>query len=64
MKAYVLVTGTLFGLLVPVHLLRLPQEPHLLKDPFWLGITAAAAALCIWAYRLLWLARHRGGAAS
>ena len=61
MKPYVLVTGAAFGLLTVVHVLRVIEEgPHLLAEPSWLLITMAAAALCLWAFRLLWLARARG----
>jgi uncharacterized membrane protein YdcZ (DUF606 family) len=58
-RAYVLVTGTLFGLLVIVHAWRLTQERQLVRDPWWYLITGVAAALCVWAYRVLWLARRR-----
>ena len=54
MKAYVLTTGTLFGLLTLVHVWRIIEEgPHLATNPWWILITAAAAGLCVWAWRLL-----------
>jgi hypothetical protein len=54
MRAYVMTTGALFGLLVITHLWRvIEEEPHLATDPFYVLITAAAAALCLWAWRLL-----------
>ena len=54
MKAYLITTGALFGVLTLVHLLRiLVEDPHLATDPVYVLITAAAAALCIWAWRLL-----------
>ena len=54
MKAYVMSTGALFGLLTLAHLLRILQEgPHLATDPWYVLITLAAAALCLWAWRLL-----------
>jgi hypothetical protein len=54
MKAYVMTTGTLFGLLAVVHLLRMIAEGrHLATDPFFILITVAAAGLCLWAWRLL-----------
>ena len=54
MKAYVAVTGALFGLLTLVHLWRFVEEgARLAKDPWYVLITAAAAALCLWALRLL-----------
>ena len=61
MKAYLLVTGSIFGLLVVAHILRLVQEPHIAGDPWWWVITLLAAGLCAWAFRVLALAR-RGGA--
>jgi len=54
MKAYVTTTGILFGVLGLVHLWRAIEEgPGLLKNPWWVLITLAAAALSIWAWRLL-----------
>ncbi len=47
MKAYVITTGAVFGL-----------GPALLKDPFYIVITIAAAALCVWAWRVLRLMRR------
>lgn len=54
MKAYLITTGTVFGLLVVVHIWRFVVEgPQLAKDPwFWL-ITIVAAVLSGWAWRLL-----------
>jgi hypothetical protein len=54
MKPYVLTTGASFGLLVVLHIWRVIEEgPHLLKDPWWILITAVAASLCLWAVSLL-----------
>ena len=57
MKAYLITTGSLFGLLALVHLWRIIGEwPRLVTDP-WQSLEAiigiAAAALCLWAWRLL-----------
>ncbi len=54
MKAYLMTTGTVFGLLVVLHVWRFIQEgAQLASDPwFWL-ITIAAAVLCVWAWRLV-----------
>ena len=50
MRAYVVTTGILFGLLTLAHLLRMLYESRALAtDPGYLLITAAAAALCVWA---------------
>ncbi len=58
MKAYVTTTGAVFGLLTLVHIWRvIAYEPHLATDPWFVLFTVAAAALCLWACRLLWLAR-------
>ena len=55
MKAYVMTTGAVFGLLTLAHIWRVIEEgPHLAKQPWWVVITVAAAVLCLWAIRLLW----------
>jgi hypothetical protein len=55
MKAYVITTGAVFGLLTLAHIWRVIEEgPHLMKEAPWVLITVAAAALCLWACRLLW----------
>ena len=47
-------TGALFGLLTLVHFWRIFQEgPYLAKDPWFVLFTVAAAALCLWSWRLL-----------
>ena len=57
MKAYLLITGALFGLLVVAHVWRAIAEwPALLHDSGQLveaAIGIVAAALSIWAWRLL-----------
>ena len=53
MKAYVMTTGAVFGLLTLAHLLRLIVERHLATDPLYILITVAAASLCFWAWRVL-----------
>jgi hypothetical protein len=54
MKAYVITTGAVFGLLTLAHIARVFAEgPHLATDPFFVVITIAAAALCFWAWRVL-----------
>ena len=54
MKLYVRTTGVLFGLLTLAHVWRVFVEPRLAKDPWYLFATAMAAALAIWAAKLLW----------
>jgi len=60
MKAYLLVTGTIFGLLTLVHVWRVVAEStRLAADPWYVLITVLSAALCLWAFRLLRSARTR-----
>ena len=59
MKAYLVTTCVLFGLLAVVHVWRVIEEwPHLATDPWFALITVAAAALCFWAWRLLRLSKR------
>lgn len=54
MKAYVMTTGVVFGLLVVAHIWRVVEEgAAVAKNPLYIVITIAAAALCLWAWRLL-----------
>jgi hypothetical protein len=54
MKAYVITTGAVFGLVTVAHLLRIvTEDPHLATDPVYILITVASAALCIWALYVL-----------
>ena len=57
MKAYLITTGTIFGLMAVMHLLKAIDERRLLAtDPeYYLGMAAlgvVAAALSAWAWRL------------
>ncbi len=55
MKAYVMTTGVVFGLLTLAHIWRgIEEGPYLATEPWFILITVAAAALCVWALRLLW----------
>lgn len=58
MKAYLFTTGSLFGLIAGVHAWRMVDERHLASDPWYVLLTLAAAALSVWAWRLL---GRRGG---
>jgi hypothetical protein len=54
MKAYIVTTGTLFGLIVVAHVLRVVEEgSHLAADPWYILLTAAAAGMSVWAWRLV-----------
>ena len=57
MKAYLLVTGTIFALVGIAHLLRLFVEGHPLSDPWFLvhnvALFLVGGGLAVWAARLL-----------
>jgi hypothetical protein len=58
MKAYLITTGTIFGLMAVLHLLRaIGERQKLTTDPgYFLSMAAlgvVAAALSVWAWRLL-----------
>jgi hypothetical protein len=53
MKAYVMTTGAVFGLVTLAHLSRILAEPRLATEPWYLLLTVVAAVLCVWAWRLL-----------
>jgi hypothetical protein len=58
MRAYVIVTGAIFGAIVVSHVWRMVSEsPTLASDPAYLALTLVSAALAIWAVRL---SRRRG----
>ena len=53
MKAYVITTGVLCGLIIVAHVWRvLVEGPRLATDPFYILVTAIALALFLWACRL------------
>jgi hypothetical protein len=53
MKAYILTTGSLFGLLAIVHIWRMVVESGAAKEPWVVGMTVLSVVLCVWAGRLL-----------
>jgi hypothetical protein len=54
MRTYVMTTGVIFGLLTVAHVWRVVEEgPHLAAEPWYVLITVCAAALSLWAWRLL-----------
>jgi hypothetical protein len=54
MRAYVITTGMVFGLVVLAHVWRAVEEgAHVAGEPVFLVSTVLAAALCAWAWRLL-----------
>lgn len=57
MRAYLATTGSLFALLAVAHLLRtFAESSRFASDPWFIlegpGIGIAAAAICVWAWRL------------
>ncbi|HEY9382860.1 MAG TPA: hypothetical protein VIP80_05030 [Gemmatimonadales bacterium] len=58
MRAYVMTTGIVFGVLAAIHVWRFIEEgSQVARNPFFLAITIVAAGLCLWAVRLLRPAR-------
>ena len=53
MRAYLLTSGAIFALIAVAHIWRLTLERHLLTEPWYLALTALAAALAVWAAALL-----------
>jgi len=54
MKSYVITTGTVFGLIVVVHVWRaIAEGPALAKNPFYILTTVIAVTLSLWAWRVL-----------
>jgi hypothetical protein len=54
MRAYVMTTGVVFGLLTLAHLWSMIEERQLVTEPWYVLITVAAGVLCLWAWRLVW----------
>jgi hypothetical protein len=54
MKAYIITSGSIFGLITLAHIARIFAEgPRLAADPFFIFLTILAASLCFWAWRVL-----------
>jgi hypothetical protein len=54
MKAYLIVTGTVFGLITLAHIGRVVAEgPGRATEPWFVVLTVVAAGLSVWAWRLL-----------
>jgi nicotinamide riboside transporter PnuC len=58
MKAYIITSGVIFGLVTIAHLLRIAMEGRHLAEPLFILITLASAALSIWAWLVLRRANH------
>ncbi len=53
MRAYVITTGALFGLLTIAHIVKIILERRLIPDPVFIIFTLISAVLTIWAWRVL-----------
>ena len=53
MRAYVITTGALFGLLTIAHIVKIILERRLVPDPVFIIFTLISAGLTIWAWRVL-----------
>ena len=53
MKAYLLTTSAIFGLITGAHVLRLYYEPRVVSDIAFMLLTLLTAGLCMWGIRLL-----------
>ena len=55
MKAYLITTGVVFGLLTIAHIWRMVSESgfHGDRDPWFIVITLISAGFAIWAFQLL-----------
>ena len=54
MRAFISAAGIVFGLIVVAHLWRAVAEgPQVFADPWYIGLTVAAAGLGGWAWRVL-----------
>ena len=59
MKAYLLTTGSGFGLITIVHIWRMTVETGVAgRDPWLVALTVLSAALCLWAGRLFMTVRR------
>ena len=52
MKAYLGVTGSVFGLIVVAHIWRIVEEGRNELDVWWVLLTLLAAVMAVWAWRL------------
>jgi hypothetical protein len=52
LRTYVIVAGSVFGLLTVAHIWRIAVEPHLAREPWFIFTTVASALLCFGAWRV------------
>jgi hypothetical protein len=54
MKAYIVTTGVIFGLITVAHIMRFVMEgSRLATEPVFILLTLLSAALCVWAWQVL-----------
>lgn len=59
MRAYVLISGLIFGAIVIAHLMRVVVESSALAtEPHFVLLTLLSASLALWAAALLWRSRR------
>ena len=51
-RTYVVVTGIVAAVLTALHVWRMFEEPHLIRQPSFIAITLASAAISLWAWRV------------
>jgi hypothetical protein len=61
MKTYLATTSILFALIALAHVVRVFQERHLARDPWFIATTVIAVALVVWGTRLLRQPSSNGG---
>jgi len=58
MRAYVVTTGIIFGLITAAHIWRMVDEWRRASEPWYMALTLAAAGLCVWSVVLLGRSRR------
>jgi hypothetical protein len=54
MRAYVMTSGGIFGLIVVAHILRMVEEgPQVARDPLYVIATIVAVGFSVWSFLLL-----------
>lgn len=53
MRAYVITSGAIFGLITIAHIVKIFLERRLVPDPVFILFTLLSAGLTIWAWRVL-----------
>jgi hypothetical protein len=60
MKAFLITSGTIFGLITLAHIARaIVEGASVAKDPVFILLTLLAAGVSAWAWRLLWTLDRR-----